>query len=166
MGEAEFGLTEGVLATKPGWIGRTEVVEVTYDPARIAFADLVKKGESCRIARTIFTRDEAQQARTTALVGKRAVRSDAPIRVQDDKYYLSRTPLKFVPMTPAQAMLVNARIGKRRAVDDLLSPCQKALLALARAKPDAGFQVVIGKGVVEAWAAQEKAMREASKPAD
>lgn len=144
-----------MIATKPGWIGRTEIVEVTYDPKRVTLEQLVKKGESCQIARKLFCRTDEQLGAAVKLVGKRAVKSTETIRVQDDKYYLSRTPLKFVPMDSMQAMVVNARVGKRLSLDGFLSPRQKELLAQVKAKPKAGWKVVIGKSVVEGWATQQ-----------
>ena len=152
-----------MLATKPGWIGRTEVVEVTYDPKRITFAKLVERGEEEKIVRKVFSRTDPNHARARKLVGKRAVQSTEKIRVQDDKYYLSRTALKYVPMTPTQAMRVNARVGKGQKVASLLSPRQKSLLRAATTKPDAGWVVVIGKDVAAAWKAQEAALRAAEE---
>ena len=106
MGEARLASVEGVVAVRPGWIDRVEVVEVHFDPQRIAYEDLVKRADEAKCTVRVFTRDDAQQETAQRLVAERAVRSDASVRTDDDKYYLSRTPLRFVPMTPLQAARV------------------------------------------------------------
>ena len=89
-------------------------------------------------------------------MGNRAVLSKDPIRVKDDKYYLSRTVLKHVPMTPMQAMLINAMLVKKKDLKGMLSPRQLELLKKIQAKPKAGWPVAIGKDVQSAWAAVAK----------
>ena len=51
-----------------------------------------------------------------------------------------RTPLRFVPMTGAQASKVNAALGGRGDPLRLLSPRQRALAAAVGASPTAGWQ--------------------------
>ena len=132
------------------------MVEVTYDPAVVTFQQLLKKGQACRIASKIFSRTKEDHARAVKLAGNRAVLSKDPIRVKDDKYYLSRTVLKHVPMTPMQAMLVNAMLVKKKDLNGMLSPRQLELLKKIRANPKAEWPVAIGMDVRAAWTAVAK----------
>jgi hypothetical protein len=143
------------VRTTSGWMKRAEVVQVEFDPETIAFADLVKRAEARKLAQRVFTRTDAQQKIAEGLVGSRAVRTDDPIRVDDDKFYVSRTPLRHVPMTSLQATRVNARVGSRQPLDGWLSPRQRALLEAVKAKPEAGWPIAIGKPLREAWAEAE-----------
>ena len=131
-----MGSLEGVVATKPGWIGKTEVVEVTYDPTVLPYEVLAKEAA---------TRAKAHP-----------VHSDTPVRVEGDKYYVSRTALRFLPLTPRQATLVHGRLGRKQPPRDLLSPAQRRLLARIVAAPEAAWPLAIGKSFEEAWAAAQR----------
>ena len=130
-GEAKLGSLDGVLATRTGFLGGNEVVEVTYDPAMVAYKDLLSAARQMQCATSVYTRDEAQQKAAAALVGSLASRSNEPIRpsTKDDAYQIRSTVYASVPMTPAQQTRVNAAVGLGRDVGDLLSPRQ---LELAR----------------------------------
>ncbi len=159
-----MGLLDGVVETKPGWIGKMEVVEVTYDPKVTSIGKLVAKAETCKCALKVFTRSDAQQKLAQALIGERAVRSDAAIRVDDDKYYTSRTPLANLPMTPLQATLVNERIGAKKDPSDLLAPSQVALWGRLTKEPERKWPKAIGVDFVTAWAAAQKHAADVKAP--
>ena len=55
--------------------------------------DLVAKAVKCDCARKIFSRTDDQQKIAAQILPTRAVRTDEAIRVDDDKYYASRTAL-------------------------------------------------------------------------
>ena len=148
MGEAEFGLINGVLSTSAGWIGEVEVVEVEFDPARVSYAQLLKEAVQRECALRVFPRDDAQLAISRASVGDAAERSDAEVRrVSDQKYYLAQTSLRFVPMTRVQATRINADIEHAA---QYLSPRQRRILAAATADPD-GWQDCIDRRMIHAW---------------
>ncbi len=120
-----------MISTRSGWIGGEEVVEVGFDPQVIPFDALCEFAERRDCARAF----------------------DAAIRPEDPKYYLSRTPLRFLPMTELQAMRINARIeadGLAKACA-VLTASQRALLAEIVARPDAGWPSAIGVEIREAW---------------
>ncbi|MHC5011808.1 MAG: hypothetical protein ACYTG6_12830 [Planctomycetota bacterium] len=129
-----------------------EVVELEFDPARVSIEDLVERADAGDCAARVFTRTDAQQDVAVRLIGERAVRSDEEIRIDDDKYYLSRTEFRFVPMTPLQASRANASIGKPEEAAALLSPSQRKLLASIRANPEHPWDDAIGVAFEEAWA--------------
>ncbi|MEM8884964.1 MAG: thioredoxin family (seleno)protein, partial [Planctomycetota bacterium] len=90
------------------------------------------------------------------IVGERARRSDKSVRgVKDNKYQLSRTHYRYVPLTPIQATRINANVrdGAR-----WLSPRQKAYLDLVRADPKAGWPDLLGVELRAAWAKAEAAV--------
>lgn len=160
MGEAEFGLIDGVVSTHPGWIGRVEVVEIEYDPTVVSYARLLAHAQKRDCAIKVFTRTDAQQKAAAAVIGERAVRSDQRLRgVKDNKYYASRSALKYLPMTRAQAARVNAKVGDARK---WLSPRQLELLARMEKKPDAGWPEAIHVDFAKAWRAAQL-RRESSK---
>lgn len=148
-----MGLIDGVVETRPGWLGKMEVVEVTYDPKTVALEALIAKAERCACALKVFTRTDAQQKVAKAKLGQRAVRSDDVIRLDDDKYYTSRTPLANLPMTPLQATLVNERLGAKKDPSDLLSPSQRALWTRLTKEPQLTWPRAIGVPFAKAWAA-------------
>jgi len=148
VGEAEFGLIEGVLSTTAGWIGKVEVVEIEFDPRRTTYADLLAHAVDRDCALRVFPRTDAQLELARAKVGDAAERSDARIRlVEDQKYYLGRTALRYVPMTRVQAMRINADVQKAA---DYLSPRQQRIWAAAQSDPS-GFADCIDRAPIEAW---------------
>lgn len=147
-----MGLVDGVIETTPGWLQGIEVVEVGYDPRVVSLDALIAHADKHRCAVKVFTRSDAQQKIATRALGSRAVRTDERIRVDDNKYYLSRTPYKHVPMTAAQATRLNERVGAKKNLGDLLSPRQRAWLDDIRTHPDAGWATAIGRDIDEAWA--------------
>ena len=152
MGDVQLGVLDGVVATKPGWIEKVEVVEVTFDPTVVAFETLLRQAETRQCATHVFTRTDAQQVIATKAVGDQAKRSDAPVRIEDDKYYAGRTALKALPMTPLQAAHVNAAVSAKKDFLPLLAPSQRALLKKIEASPT-GWPSAIGVDFAAAWIA-------------
>jgi hypothetical protein len=160
VGEAKFGLIEGVISTLPGFLENKEVVQVEFDPGIISYKELVRKAMDLECAAPVFCRTEAQHKRAKRIAGERAVlSSEAVTPDQEPKYYLSRTNLKYLPMTPLQAARVNALI-KDPGHRALLSPAQLSLLSVIEDRPDAGWDVAIGKELRPAW---EKAQQVRSR---
>jgi len=163
VGEAEFGLQDGVLMTRPGWLGPGEVVEVTFDPEVVTYASLLKHAKSKGCTDMVYTRTDEQQAHAAEVVGKQAKRSDEAIRVEGNKYYLTQSALRAVPMTEAQA----SRIHASRAEGTWkrwLSPRQLELLKRVEAREakaaDWKAPTAIGEPLIEAWAKLEASLAE------
>lgn len=123
---------DGVVATRAGWIGGSEVVEVRFDPKVLPRAELERRGrEGC---------------------AERAFPSDSQIRTaEDQKYYLGKSALRSVPMTPAQAARIHAALAQGADAERWLSPRQRAAAAMVRAAPDADWPDAIGVPLAEAW---------------
>lgn len=164
-----MGLIDGVIATRAGWLARREVVEVKFDPQVIAYADLVAKAKAGKCTAPVFARSDEQARAAGKVVGKNAVRNDDAIRYEDKdtRYYLRKTPLRYVPMLEAQAVRANAlfaagqdnnaRLGRAATV---LSPAQLELLDLVQKYPKAGWQDAVGQPFAAAWKNAAKVRRE------
>ncbi|MHC5065940.1 MAG: hypothetical protein ACYTG5_18420 [Planctomycetota bacterium] len=156
MGEAEFGLMQGVYATSAGWIGGSEVVQLRFDPNEIPYAELLRAAQSHDCARQVFALGDEQLETARKAVGESAItaRLDQFRVDQEPKYYLRQSAYRHVPMTELQAMRINAALGKRQQVDaDLLSPGQKLILKEVSNKDEQKWPVLVGVDVAEAWAA-------------
>ena len=146
----------GVIDTLPGFLAGKEVVAVTYDPQVISYKELMKKSVKAGCATQAFTRTDEQQEIAEKILGARAVRNDNPVKPdKKPRYYLSKSVLRFVPMTSMQAMRVNGRL-KSGSHLELLSPSQRKLLRSIQAHPDAEWKSAIGKDITKAWAALPK----------
>ena len=153
MGEAEFGLIDGVYSTTPGWLQGVEVVELEFDPKVVSYERLLAHARKRDCAIRVFTRTDAHQMLAAAAIGKRAVRTADRIRgVRDNKYYASRSALKSLPMTPAQAARVNAKVG---GAARWLSPRQQALLKNIEAAPSK-YPSAIHVDFRKAWETAQK----------
>ncbi|MFT4711157.1 MAG: hypothetical protein ACI8Q9_002297 [Planctomycetota bacterium] len=103
---------EGVIETRSGFLGGGEIVEVSFDPRRLPYAELLQYAADNDCASKVFTRSDEHQKIASAAIGKRSQRSDEAIRNdKDPKFYLGKTALAFLPMTELQANRVNATIN-------------------------------------------------------
>ncbi|MDF1800093.1 MAG: hypothetical protein P1V81_13020 [Planctomycetota bacterium] len=150
--------------TRPGWLGPGEVVEVTFDPKVVSYASLLAHAKSKGCTDMVYTRTDEQQAHAAKVVGAKAKRSDAAIRIEGNKYYLSTGPVGAVPMTEAQASRLHANL-EPEALERWLSPRQRELLARTiaaqRADPEWRPPSAIGVPLTEAWAKLEASLAEA-----
>jgi hypothetical protein len=166
VGEAEFGLQDGVLMTRPGWLGGGEVVEVTFDPTVVSYASLLQHAKSKGCTDKVYTRSDAQQTHAAVVVGDKAERSDAAVRVEGNKHYLTRSALGAVPMTEAQASRLHADRGAA-SIERWLSPRQRELLAriaaVQEAAPDWQPPSAIGVPLIEAWTQLEASLATAEQ---
>lgn len=156
-GEGALGRMPGVLRTLPGFVGKREVVEVEFDPSIVDYAALVEKARGAKCASRVFTRSDRQQKVARKLVGDEAERTDEATRPdKQPKYYLSRTPMRFVPMTPMQACRVNSAIGAGKDAKPLLSPRQAALFETVKVNLTAGWPDAVGaEDLAKAWGAAQ-----------
>jgi hypothetical protein len=149
QGEVHLGGVDGVIATRAGFLQGREVVEVTFDPARVAYGDLVAKAREMSCATTIFARSDAQ----ARIAGAASVRTNEEIRSdREPKYWLLQTALSAVPMTALQGARVNARVALRGDPSELLSPSQRALAAAVQRLGVGAFPVAVdAPDLIAAW---------------
>ena len=121
----------GVVATRAGWVGGDEVVEVTFDPLLLSRADL-EKSAFAGCARKKFV-------------------TGTPVRAaEDQKYYLSQSPLRAVPMTSAQAARIHASLQGKDA-QRWLSPRQREAALLIQGLTDHPWESLVGVPLDTAW---------------
>jgi len=164
-GEGQLGGLAGVVETAPGFVKGREVVDVWYDGRALSFANLVAEARKVRCASVVFSRTDQQQAACASIKGLDAIRTDDKTRPDSEpKYYLSKSPYRFVPMTPTQAARINAALHGRRNPDEFLCPSQLALLAKVKAQPDAGWENAIGEADLgKAFAAAQRISERTTK---
>ncbi len=149
-GEAELGSLKGVLSTRPGFIGGKEVVEVEFDPSLLSYGKLVEEARAQKCATTVFSETAQQLAIAKSIVGSDAVRRGGPIRPdKEPKYYLSKTSLRFLPLTILQKTRINSLLGKGKDPLQVLSPRQIRMFESIKRHPDAGWKNLISDETIE-----------------
>lgn len=115
-----MGSLDGVLSTRAAWLGEHEVVEVRFHPSVLPFEALLTAAIERSCDQRVFATSDAQLATARAKVGERAERFDAKahgnlrdVEPRERLYYLGRSHLRFVPLTPKQARQVNAALGAK-----------------------------------------------------
>lgn len=155
-GDQKFGELPGVVGTSIGFLDGQEVVEVKYAPSKLTFADLRKKAAAMSCATRIYARNDAQAASKPAgkddkLQVKRSTEAMRLDKVQ--KYHLSNSLYKHVPMTELQACRVNAAIASSADAPRFLSPRQQSLYATIQKNQTAAWPECVGEtNLVKAWA--------------
>jgi len=152
-GEAHLGRKSGVVATSPGFIGRHEVVEVLFDPARVSFAELLAHAASGSCDRHVFAEDPRQRSEAGEVMGSRVSMRRGSMRPdQEPKYQMAQTYWRFVPMTELQQVRVNSSVGSRVDPGRWLSPRQRALWETVRTHPRENWESMIGRSdLADAW---------------
>lgn len=151
-GEKTLGKIEGVVATRPGFMGGREVVEVTFDPAILPFETLISKAKKSQCASHVYADDEEQKEKAAEVLNDRQVSSAGSFRLdKEPKFYLSKTVYKYVPMTPLQAVKANSLVGEMKDPNRVLSPRQIQLAEYFREHPNKKYPVAIEQDLVEAW---------------
>ncbi len=152
-GEGRIGAINGVLSTEPGFMGGGEVVKLEFNPNVISFEELLKTAKKNRVASHVYTNNKAHKKIANNIVGKGSVSALGTFRADSEpKYYMSKTPYRFIPMTPLQASRVNSAIGFRQSPDKFLSERQTQLLSYIKNNPDKNWKSQIeNKDFITAW---------------
>lgn len=131
-GEVQFGQLAGVKSTRSAWYEGKEVVHVEFDPARTEYRTLVEHALKVRCASTVYARSKSQKEVASALasdrvqrIGEKEFGRDA--KNSDQKYYLSSSPMRLVPMTSIQQMKVNSSLGRRQSGKSFLIAIQNRM---------------------------------------
>lgn len=150
-GEVGLGEVDGVVSTRPAHASAGEVVEVTFDRSKISYAELATRTRRNRVATTAIPLSNAQ--RDAALAAKLTVARASPLRdaTSDDNYQLSRSPLRFLPMTDAQRTKVNAAVGRGTNPNVWLSPRQRALLSKIERFPSLQKNLEVSPPISALW---------------
>ena len=119
------------MDTTSAWIGKYEIVSVTYRPDIVPFRTLVETAKQHACATRIWTTTKAQLDVAREIVKDDASMLDASIRPAKDSdqlYYLERSAYRFLPLTPLQARRVNGALYTKKDAKRWLSPRQLELL--------------------------------------
>jgi hypothetical protein len=145
-GEARLGSLPGVLDVRAVHTGGGEGVRVTYDESRLSYPALVRAAGEQRCA-------------VRAGDGGAAEREAAG---DDHLHALAASPLRWLPLTPMQAMRVNAALAAGRDGLEFLSPRQRELARRTSALSPGAARRLAGLARpddVDALAAYERRLR-------
>jgi hypothetical protein len=146
-GEGALGALPGVLSTRAGWVAGDEVVEVVFDPSAIGYETLVGRARERQCASKVYAHDDGQLEIARRVVGDGARRLDEPARTakpSDQKYALTGSELRYLPLTPMQAMKVNADLRRDKDPKRWLSPRQQEMLSAIRTALAADTEALAG----------------------
>jgi len=140
-GEKELAKMDGVLSTEPGYMNGHEVVKIEYNPYITSLEKIVPIANRVNCADEVYVDEKIN-------VNVPVKKTSSYRKDQDDKYYLSRTPYKVIPMTSLQASKVNSAIGSRQSPEQYLSPRQIELFNYLKNK---STDSQIGKNIEKSW---------------
>jgi len=150
-GEGVLGAIDGIVKTEAGWMSGKEVVRLEYNPDIVSYESILQQAKDNRVAYHVFTNVPEQKQIAESLVGKKSVSEVDKFRLDDPKYYLSRTHYRYVPMTEMQAARANHLIGQRKSPDGVLSPRQIELANQIAQNRNKKWADAIHEEFVEAW---------------
>ena len=140
-GEIELGKIEGVVATTAGFMHGKEVVEVMFNSETISYTALLQRAGKNGVARNAYVFSEEQENAALHVLGESRVawaKTFHPDR--QTKYYLSKTPYSYIPLTSLQAIRINRALYEQENPDAYLSPRQRKMLSHIIMHPDRKWQ--------------------------
>jgi len=140
-GEKELAKMDGVLSTEPGYMNGHEVVKIEYNPYVTSLEKIVPVANKVNCADEVYVDEKVK-------VNIPVKETSAYRKDRDDKYYLSKTAYKIIPMTSLQASKVNSAIGSRQSPEYYLSPRQIELFNYLKNKK---AESQIGKKLEKIW---------------
>ncbi|MCB9898462.1 MAG: thioredoxin family protein [Planctomycetes bacterium] len=156
-GEAALGALDGVVATRPGFLDGREVVEVFSLPDVLDDDALFAAARAEHCTRGVFVPEAGRLAAARQALGDIAVHDATRARdaeSSDALHSLAASPLRWLPLTPLQAVRVNAALahdedvlpwlssrqrGQRELIDEALRHDPSALDGLQRPATTTGL---------------------------
>lgn len=120
-GEKEIGKMEGVLATEAGFMHGKEVVKITFNDSKVKLKDIYSEAKSVGCADQVYGHIDQSSGLQVKPISKYT-------KDKEDKYYLSKSKYKTIPMTELQKTRVNSTIARSENPDNFLSPRQLSIL--------------------------------------
>jgi copper chaperone CopZ len=133
-GEKELGNLDGVLNVQAGFMGRSEVVKVSYDNTVLSEKELIDYGKKKNIEPVNKNRAQAFK-----------------IASNDVRYYLQQSAYKYLPLSDLQKTKINSALGNFQNAEKYLSPSQKKWLMDLKQNPKVKRSALFTKVLVEAW---------------
>lgn len=120
-GEKEISGLPGIIGTEAGYMLGKEVVKVTYNSDKTSFSDIFTKSKKMGCADEVYGSISNDNNIVTKPAG--AYKKDS-----EDKYYLSKSIYKVIPMTDLQKTKVNRALGTDQDPKCFLSFRQLSLI--------------------------------------
>jgi peptide methionine sulfoxide reductase MsrA len=120
-GEKEISTISGVLGTEAGYMHGKEVVKVTFNNEVTKLSTIYNKAQKVGCADNAYA--DISNANDMPVTPTAIYRKD-----REDKYYLSKSAYKTVPMTELQKTKVNGAIATGSNPEQYLSPRQISIL--------------------------------------
>lgn len=131
-GESRLGALAGVTGTRAGWLESREVVELRFDPKLIRYEELLAEARKMNCLSHAFVSTEAQLEVAAAILGdSKASLAKSPAKdakASDQLYYLKKSPLSKLALSPLQKTRINADLRVGADAKRWLSPRQRAAL--------------------------------------
>ncbi len=154
-GEVALGAVPGVVSTKAGFIGKTEVVDIDYNPKEVSFTSLLRQAIKKDSASGVFARSDEQAKQAEPMLAGQVVRlNDVSKPDKRPKYHIFNSPFRYVPMIELQAIRINEALSQKQGRDARhhLSPRQYELLLKIEQHPDADWPSAVGSDdLSKAW---------------
>ena len=131
-GEVCLGGVDGVLATRAGWLGGREVVEVRFDAVQVRYEDVLEAVADRGCADGVFAHGPKQRAVARTAFGDRVFSADGFARsakASDQKYYLTQAGVDTSGWTDLQRVHANSALALGKDFKEVLSPRQRARLS-------------------------------------
>lgn len=151
-GEVKLGAVDGVTETTSGFMHGREVVEVKFNPALVSAESLIKKASQFECTDKCYVINKKQKETALKILSSEKV-EDAGIFKADNevKYYLSKTPYKYVPMISLQKILVNIAIYNGQDAQQYLSPSQISLYTKFKTNGNGKKDLTLSNNIVKDW---------------
>ncbi len=120
-GEKEISGLPGVIATEAGFMHGKEVVKVIYRKDKATLSDIFLNAKKVGCGDDVYAAINVKNGLTVKPIA--SYRKD-----NEDKYYLSKSSYKIIPMTDMQKTKVNRAIGMGLDPTTYLSPRQLKML--------------------------------------
>lgn len=127
-GEKHIGNLNGVISTEAGFMGGHEVVKIKYDPSITNATSISRSSKKVKCADLAFTDDRTEKKELKKTLGQETKPISSYRKDKEDKYYLSKSKYRYVPMTSSQATKINSYLAQGLDANHWLSPKQAALI--------------------------------------
>ncbi|MFT7663845.1 MAG: hypothetical protein ACI87A_002072 [Planctomycetota bacterium] len=128
-GESRLGALAGVTATRAGWLDGREVIEVQFDPKTLAYTELLAQARKFNCLSHAYVTSKQQLSQAQTVLGgskvKQVTERAKDAKASDQLYYLKRSPLHKLTLSPLQKTRVNAALRLGKSGTEWLSPKQK-----------------------------------------
>ncbi len=144
-GEKEIGDMQGVYSTTAGYMDGKEVVKVEYNPLEVSYFALLQAANDVHCGDEVYSNRSSEIRIAKQTLGTRKAHPASGFKPdKTPKYYLNKTPYRYVRMTALQACRANSRLAKGMHCENLFSPGQLQQYRIAKEGKRNRLKVTIG----------------------